>query len=64
MLVSVFDLGNLQVSGLDLMSDNPARVSGRTIFTITNKIAAPSYWVLKFYADLKALNLRLEYVVK
>ena len=46
------------------MSDNNAHVSGRTIFIITKNIAAPSYWELKVYADLKSLMLRLESVVR
>ena len=49
---------------LYFMSEHPACVSGRTIFKITKNIIAPSSWVLKVYADLKALNLRLASVVK
>ena len=49
---------------LDLMSEHHVRVSGRTIFTMTNNIAAPSYRLLKMYEYLKSLNLRLEAGVK
>ena len=45
-------------SGLYLMSEHPACVSGHTIFTITKNISDPLYSVLKVYADLKALNLQ------
>ena len=51
-------------SSLDLMSENPAHVSGSTILIMTNKVADPSYWVLKVYVDLKALNLRLTSLIK
>ena len=51
-------------SSLDSMSENSAHVSGHTIFTITNNIAAPSSGVLKVDAELKALNLRLVSLVK
>ena len=49
---------------LYFMSEHPECVSGRTIFKITKNIISPSSWVLKVYADLKALNLRLASVVK
>ena len=46
-----------------LMSENPAHVSGRTIFTIKN-IVAPSSWLLKVYSVPKSLNLYLSSVVR
>ena len=55
----MFEMGHLHSSILDLMSENPAHVSGCNIFTITKNIAAPSYWALKVYADSKDLTLRL-----
>ena len=51
-------------SSLDLMSEHPECVSGRTIFTITKNIAVPSFLVLKLYSDLKYLNLILAFVDK
>ena len=41
------------------MSEHPAHVSGRTILTTTNRIAAPSSWLLYVYEVLKALNFIL-----
>ena len=52
------------LSSLDLMSEHPENVSGRTILITTKKIAYPSSWVLKVYAYLKALNFHLELVFK
>ena len=49
---------------LDFISDHPARLSRCTIFKTRRNIVAPSFWVLKVYENLKALNLRLEYLVK
>ena len=51
-------------SSLDSMFYHPMLVSGRTIFTITNKIAAPSSWALKVYVDLKAFYFRLTSVIR
>ena len=51
-------------SSLDLMSENPERVSGLAIFSMTNNISYPSSWVLKVYADLKSLNLSFASVVR
>ena len=47
---------------LYLLYDHPARMSGQIGFTITKKIATPSIWVLKVYADLKTLYLRVSII--
>ena len=60
----MFSLRHLHFSILELMSENPAFVSRRTIFKMTKKIADPLSWVLKVYADLKSLNFRLESLAK
>ena len=46
------------------MSEHPTHVSGHNIKKIKKDITDPSSWVLKVYEYLKALNLRLESVVK
>ena len=52
------------VSRLDLMSDHIARVLVCTIFIMTKNIVAPSSLLLKVYAVLKALILRLALAVR
>ena len=37
-------------SSLDLVSEHPLRVSGRTVFTMTKNVVAPSSCELKVYA--------------
>ena len=44
---------------LYLMDEHPARVTGRSIFTMTKNIVATSPWLLKLDAILKARNFRL-----
>ena len=62
--ISCLNLDIFMFSILDLMSENPAHMPGRTIFTMTKNISSPSFYVLKVYIDLKYLNLQLLSVVK